>query len=230
MKAFVSAVIPAYNARPFIGDAIRSVLDQPDPVNLIVVDDGSTDGTSDEVASFGNDVHLIRFERNRGLPSALNSGVENARGDVIGFLDADDLWSPGRIGAEVELLSRMPEAPALWGRTRIVFLSGESQVGSSSPEWPPAFFPALGSMLIRRTVFERLGRFDPTLRHAQDFDFLARAKEAGLLFHRHEGIVLTWRRHAGNMTNDVTLDRDYLATALRLALRRRRLAATESVQ
>jgi hypothetical protein len=77
-------------------------------------------------------------------------------------------------------------------------------------------------MLIRRRVFERLGRFDPTLRHAHDFDFLARLKEARVPFYRHEDIVLTWRRHAMNMTNDVKLDRDYLATAIRHALQRRR--------
>ena len=222
---FISAIIPAYNARRFIGDAIRSVLAQPYGVDLIVVDDGSTDGTSDLVAGFGKDVHLIRLEQNEGLPTALNRGLEQARGSIIGFLDADDTWAPGRGRVEGQCFSRMPDMVALWGRTRIVFLDGETRDGISSPAWPPAFYPALGSMLIRRTVFDRLGQFDPSLRHAQDFDFLARAKEAHVPFHRHEDIVLTWRRHAMNMTNNVKRDRDYLASAIRHALQRRRAAA-----
>jgi glycosyltransferase involved in cell wall biosynthesis len=218
----ISVIIPAYNAGPFIGDAIRSVLEQPIGVDLIVVDDGSTDGTSDEVARFGGHARLIRCGQNKGVPSALNLGVANARGDIMGFLDADDTWSPGRLGGEVRLLSNRPDIAALWGRTCIVFLSGAGRNGLPSADWPPAFFPALGSMLIRRRVVERLGRFDSTLRHAHDFDFLARLKEARVPFHRHEDIVLTWRRHAMNMTNDMKLDRDYLATAIRHALRRRR--------
>jgi glycosyltransferase involved in cell wall biosynthesis len=120
----ISVIIPAYNAGRFIGDAIRSVLEQPIGVDLIVVDDGSTDGTSDEVARFGGHARLIRCGQNKGLPSALNLGVANARGNIMGFLDADDTWSPGRLGGEVRLLSDMPETAALWGRTRILFLSG----------------------------------------------------------------------------------------------------------
>ena len=224
---FTSVIIPAYNARRFIGDAIRSVLQQPYGVDLIVVDDGSTDGTSDEVARFGRDVHLIRFARNRGLPAALNEGLDNARGDVMGFLDSDDTWSPDRMGAEVELLRGVSDTATLWGRTRIVFLSDGGKDGVPSMAWPPKFFPALGSMLFRRAVFERLGHFDPRLRHAHDIDFLARAKEGKVEFVRHDEIVLTWRRHAMNMTNDTRLDRDYLATAIRHALRRRRWAALE---
>ena len=218
----ISVIIPAYNAHQFIGDAIRSVLEQPYDVDLIVVDDGSTDGTSDEVANFGEGVHLIRSRQNEGLPTALNRGLENVRSNIIGFLDADDTWAAGRLHAEVELLSSMPDTVVLWGRTRIVFLSDESRYGVPSPDWPPQHFPALGSMLIRRAAFECVGHFDPTLRHAQDIDFLARAKEAKLAFHRHENVVLTWRRHATNMTNNVALDRNYIATAIRQALHRRR--------
>lgn len=225
----ISVIIPAYNARRFIGDAIRSVLEQPLSVDLIVVDDGSTDGTSDEVARLGKEIRVVRCEQNMGLPSALNLGLKHARGSVMGFLDADDTWPTGRLRAEMSLLSNRPEAMALWGRTRVVFLIGETSDGIPSRDWPPQFFPALGSMLFRRAVFERIGRFDPTLRHAQDIDFLARAQEANVRFVRHRDIVLTWRRHAMNMTNNVTLDRDYLATAIRRALQRRRGLVSQTI-
>ncbi|MEO8586874.1 MAG: glycosyltransferase [Acidobacteriota bacterium] len=220
-------IIPVYNGRGFIRDAIRSVLEQPCPVELIVVDDGSTDGTADEASACGSGVCVIRSRHNEGLPSALNRGLESAHGDVVGFLDSDDVWSPRRLTPEVALFSDMPDIEVLWGRTRIVFPSGENAGGAESPDWPPQFFPALGSMLFRRSVFERVGRFDPGLRHAQDIDFLARAMEARCDVRRHQNVVLTWRRHATNMTNEVGLDRDYLATAVRMALHRRRGLASQ---
>jgi glycosyltransferase involved in cell wall biosynthesis len=218
----VSAVIPVCNGQRFVADAIRSVLAQPPRVELIVVDDGSTDGTVDVVAAFGDAVRLIRSPRNEGLPSALNRGVAAVSSRYVGFLDADDLWTPNRLPGETLMLAEHPEVAALWGRTRVVFLSGDDQPAAESPEWPPQFFPSLAAMLFRREVFERVGYFDPALRHAQDIDFLARFSEAGLRFWQHQDIVLTWRRHEENMTNMVARDRDYFATAVRNALHRRR--------
>jgi glycosyltransferase involved in cell wall biosynthesis len=219
----VSVLIPAYNAARFIGHAIRSVLDQSVPVELIIVDDCSTDVTADEVAGFGNRVRLLRAPRNEGAPAALNRALEAASGDLIGFNDADDLWEPGRLAAELALLTEN-RADAAWGQTRIFFMD-EDGGSAASPEWPPRHYPALGAMLFRRSVFERLGRFDAGLRHAHDIDFLARAKEAGVSFARHDRIVRAWRRHDANLTNNVEVDRDYLATSVRLALARRRTAA-----
>jgi glycosyltransferase involved in cell wall biosynthesis len=220
----ISVVIPAYNATAFVVDAIRSVLAQPVAVELIVVDDGSTDGTAAEVAKFGAAVELVSAGRNEGLPSALNRGVERATGDLIGFLDADDLWQHDRLTWELELLAGTP-ADAIWGKTCVVFLDGNGGA-NSSPDWPPKHFPALGAMLFRRHVFARMGQFDPVMSHAQDIDFLARFSEAGLTYQRHDRVVLTWRRHERNMTNNSNVDRDYLVTAVRRALDRRRAAAS----
>jgi hypothetical protein len=95
---------------------------------------------------------------------------------------------------------------------------------TESARWLPQFFPQLGTMLFRREVFERIGHFNPAMRHAHDIDFLARFSEAGLTFHRHENVVLMWRRHDGNMSNLIARDRDYYVTAVRNALHRRRRA------
>jgi len=222
----ISVIIPAYNAAAFVGDAIRSVLDQQERVELIVVDDGSTDDTAGEVARFGDAVHLVSAPRNEGLPSALNRGLASATGELIGFLDADDVWQPGRLGMELNLLSGA-EADALWGITCVRFLE-EDGSWRSSQEWPPKQFPSIGAMLFRRRVFDRLGGFDASLQHAPDIDFLARFAEAGLTFLRHEEVVLTWRRHTRNMTNDIGVDRDYFATAVRRALARRRAVSPSS--
>lgn len=222
----VSVVIPAYNAAAFIAEAVRSVLDQACEVEVIVVDDGSTDDTANEAARFGDAIRLIRSGRNEGLPAALNRGVDDAGADIIGFLDADDLWAPGRLVREMDILGGS-SAALLWGRTGISFLDpdGGSQ---SSPDWPPRHYPALGAMLFRREVFDAVGRFDTRLRHAQDIDFLARVFEARIAIERHDEVVLTWRRHRANMTNNVELDRQYFVTAITDALKRRRAASADA--
>jgi glycosyltransferase involved in cell wall biosynthesis len=143
----VSVVIPVYNGQRFVADAIRSVLNQPLGVELIVVDDGSTDGTVDVVAAFG--VRLIRSPRNEGLPLSLSHGVAAVSSRFVGFLDAKDLWTPNRLPGEALMLADHPEVAALWGRARVVFLSGDDQPANESPDWPPQFFPSLATMLLK---------------------------------------------------------------------------------
>lgn len=217
--ASVSVIIPAYNAAIFVADAIRSVLRETDDVEIIVVDDGSIDATADVAAGCAPGVQVERLPTNLGVPTALNRGLALATGDVITILDADDLWQPGRFATQLDLLASTGAAAA-WGRTRILFLEGDDS--HTSPDWPDRHYPSLGSMFFRRETIERLGGFATAFRHAHDIDFLARATEAGLTFHRHDEAVLVWRRHANNMTNRVERDRDYLATAVRTALARRR--------
>lgn len=217
----LSAVIPAFNAGRFLGDAIRSILAQDFAIEIVVVDDGSTDDTAAVGAAFGDRIRLIRHSVNAGLPSALNSGIAAASGDAIGFLDADDVWLPGKLAQEVSLLAA-PEVDATWGLTQVRFFDEDMTGERASPHWPVQRFPALGSMMVRRRVFEKTGQFDPRLRHGQDIDFLARAQEEGTAFLRHDRTILSWRRHGTNMTNSTALDRDFMATVVRRALHRRR--------
>jgi glycosyltransferase involved in cell wall biosynthesis len=223
--ARVSIVVPAYNAERFIRDCIASLLAQSIGLDVIVVNDGSLDGTSSAVGEFASAVRLVELPQNRGLPSALNAGLRLARGsEYIGFLDSDDVSSADRIRLQLGILEAHNESSAAWGRTRISFISDDG-LESESEAWPPRFYPALGSMLFPARVFDEVGTFDERLRHAQDIDFLARFREAGLTAVRHQDIVLTYRRHRSNMTNQVDLDHDYMATAVRRALHRRRARA-----
>jgi glycosyltransferase involved in cell wall biosynthesis len=156
----------------------------------------------------------------------LNQGLDAARGELIGFLDADDLWEPERLARQLALLADNPGTDLIWGRTRIVFLDGRSAEGSASPDWPPRHYPSMGAILFRKHVFDTIGRFDVRRRHAQDIDFLARVSEAGLTVLRQPEVVQVWRRHGRNMTNQVELDRRHAVEAVREALVRRRTAAT----
>ena len=104
---FVSVVIPVYNAARFLADAIRSVQAQRHPrIEIIVVDDGSTDGSGEVARSFAG-VRCLR-QANGGIAAARNAGVHEARGNLLAFLDADDLWTPGKLALQLDVLRADP--------------------------------------------------------------------------------------------------------------------------
>src|SRR6185503_2024667 len=110
----VSAVIPAYQAAAFLADAVESVLAQTEPVGeIVVVDDGSTDGTAAVAASFGDRVRYVRQE-NQGVAAARNRGVAEARGRLVAFLDADDTWEPEKTARQLAHLRAHPDYAAVY--------------------------------------------------------------------------------------------------------------------
>lgn len=107
----VSVIMPAYNAGPYIGEAIQSILDQTFANwDLIVVDDGSTDNTAEVVATFLSD-RRIRYHKqpNGGEPVARNTGIELSHGNLIAWLDADDIWFPEKLAKQIEIFAEYPE-------------------------------------------------------------------------------------------------------------------------
>ncbi|HXH20995.1 MAG TPA: glycosyltransferase family 2 protein [Dehalococcoidia bacterium] len=106
----VSIVIPAYNVGPYIGATIDSALAQTyRPVEVIVVDDGSTDETASVCASFGDRIFYLR-QRNRGAAAARNTGLRHAHGEFVAFLDGDDLWDPRTVATQVDAVQRFPDS------------------------------------------------------------------------------------------------------------------------
>src|SRR5437016_1233967 len=113
MPLLVSAVIPAYNYARFVCRAVDSVLAQTYPhLECIVVDDGSTDNTLEVLAPYGDHIRVIT-QKNAGLSAARNTGVRNAGGEYVGFLDADDWWQPQKIAKQVALAEKRPELGAI---------------------------------------------------------------------------------------------------------------------
>lgn len=120
----VSAIIPAYNCAPYIGAAVRSVLEQTHrDVQVIVVDDGSTDGTPEALAPFLERIELIR-QPNGGVAAARNAGLRAARGELVAFLDADDWWFPARLSAQIAALARFPGAGLVFSDFAVVDAAG----------------------------------------------------------------------------------------------------------
>ncbi len=195
----VSVVIPAWNALPFLVEACQSALDQrPAPVEVIVVDDGSTDGSADVARALLGVTCLS--QPNAGAASARNRGVAAASGTHLAFLDADDLWLPGTLARLLEALAAHPGAHLASGRHETF----------ADPSYTRAFVPPptelrgamYGSFVIRREDFLRVGPFDRALRAGELMEWIARAREAGLVTVHVEALVLRRRVHARNSVHD----------------------------
>jgi glycosyltransferase involved in cell wall biosynthesis len=187
----VSVIIPCYNAEPFVGEAIESVLGQThDSVELIVVDDGSTDRSLDVIRSFGDDVQVIAQE-NHGACHARNRGAEAAEGAYLMFMDADDVIGPATIQALRDAIGERDEALARCPWERLAHSSeGWTRRPSGKADDPPEDDPIRGwlsgwfvppcGLLWTRKAFETAGPWDETLRANQDGDLVLRTLLEGV--------------------------------------------------
>jgi len=198
--ALISVMIGAYNAAPYLGEAIESVFAQTQrPLELIVVDDGSDDGTGDVARSYGDRLTLVRQERG-GNGAARNTAVAQARGDFFAFLDADDRFTPAKLALQLAALRPDPELDVVFGHVR-EFVSPEltpEQRKLVRPPAPVSPWAAPNLMLIRRESFERVGPFSTSLRVGVTVDWFARATEAGLKSLVPPDVVLERRLHTQN--------------------------------
>jgi glycosyltransferase involved in cell wall biosynthesis len=196
----VSVVIPAYNAERYLGEAIESVLAQSlQPSEVIVVDDGSTDGTAAIASSYGPPVRCVSHGK-VGLAATLNAGVAAATGELLGFVDADDLWCPGKQEAQAAALAADPALDGVFGQVK-QFRSPElTPAERESLALPPEDQRGLakGAMLIRRSSFLRVGPFATEWTLGEFIDWYARAVDAGLKFMTLPDVVLRRRLHRTN--------------------------------
>lgn len=227
MSPLVSVMIGAYNAAPYLGEAIESVLAQDyEPVELIVVDDGSTDGTAEVARSFPQ-AKVIQQE-NAGNGAARNRAIEYASGELYAFLDADDRFTLGKLSLQKGALDADPELDMVFGHVR-EFLSPELDAETRASLRPPAAEPmpwtAPNLMLIRRGSFHRVGPFTTAVRVGVTVDWFARAAEAGLRYTILPEVVLERRLHTQNNGLRERASRSQYLEVIRQAMERRRAAA-----
>jgi glycosyltransferase involved in cell wall biosynthesis len=180
-KVLVSTVIPAYNCAGFIADSITSALNQSyEPVEVIVVDDGSVDGTRDVVRSFGRGVRLL--ERVHGGPAAArNTAIAAARGELVAFLDADDLWKPHKLATQVPLFEN-PAVGLVYSNFDYIDANGRLIRTRLGRWYRGRIFREVmrhgliwtGTVVARREVFKRVGGFDESMPLAEDWDMWLR--------------------------------------------------------
>jgi glycosyltransferase involved in cell wall biosynthesis len=204
----VSVIIPVYNGERFLASALASVRAQTHPAaEVIVVDDGSTDRSARIAAELLAGWPALRMlsQPNAGPSAARNAGLARASGDFVTFLDADDQMTPERTAIQLAFLADHPEADLVLGSEWI-----ELEEGVTPPDWLRALpsgvpNPLIFSMLVRRAAFDRVGGFDPSLRLAEETDWLYRARAAGIGIATIEDVLLRRRLHGGNLTHDVSL-------------------------
>jgi len=219
---FVSVIIPVFNGEAFLAEAIESILRQDyEPLEIIVIDDGSTDETSTVAGRFPNIRYV--FQENGGPPAARNRGLMMANGAVIAFLDADDLWPENKLELQLASLAAPPTEIAV-GRRQIIRHAGGAGDRDRFEEFAdPLIGLNLGSGLFRRSVFEKVGPFDETLQYSDDWDWFMRARELGVPIVITEDVVLFYRRHEHNLTNRIELNNRDVMKMLKKSLDRRRL-------
>jgi glycosyltransferase involved in cell wall biosynthesis len=223
----VSVIIPVRNGASFLPEAVASIGDQNYPaLEIIVVDDGSTDEIASVLSNLPEEIKYIR-QNPSGPAAARNRGIRAAAGEFIAFLDVDDLWPPDNLGSMVEAIANMPECHVVRGFAQVMELMPETQnyefVGGPGDAFPDY----LGAALYRRAVFERVGMLDEGLEFGEDVDWFNRAREDGLIIERLEQVTLFVRRHGQNMTHGKSMQELNLLRVLKRALDRKRSAARD---
>jgi hypothetical protein len=204
-RPLVSVIVPVYNGTKFLPEAIENILGQGYPaLEIIVVDDGSTDAIDETVRNLPVDVRFFK-QQNAGAASARNRGIRDASGEFIAFLDVDDLWPENNLNCLVDALLRDPSLDAVRGYGQLARWSGANSrldyVGNPKESFPDY----IGACLYRRTAFRKVGLFDPDLQFGEDTDWFIRAREFGLRIERLDQITLFVRRHDQNMTRGKSL-------------------------
>jgi glycosyltransferase involved in cell wall biosynthesis len=208
----VTVVMPAYNVEQYIAAAIESVLAQTFcDFELLVVDDGATDGTAAIAESFVRRDSRVRLlqKTNGGLSSARNAALRRSTAPVIAILDSDDLWDPRFLEAQIELLAKRPDVDIVSGNARN--LGGSAHARPARPFPDPRPDPGLLEILadeeaifimsvFRRRVYEVVGDFDETMRSNEDYDYWIRAAIAGFRFARNDRPLGWYRRRDDSLS------------------------------
>lgn len=224
MNPSVSVIIPTYNRAPLLTDALESVLRQTyAPLEIIVVDDGSTDDTPRIALDCGDPVRLFS-QNNRGPAAARNLGIANARGDILAFLDDDDMWLPQALDWSIQRFEDPlePDAEIVCGLTqRVKHVQRTTNAFTYEPIPPTWATLSFCSASCRREVFARVGLLDESLRYGEDVDWFMRAREQGIHFAFITQVTHLYRIHENNVTRDREKANRFFLATLHKSLARR---------
>jgi len=215
----VSVIIPVFNGASFLSGAVENIRNQGyQRMEVIIVDDGSTDETAKVAADLNDTVRYV-YQSNQGPAVARNKGLEIARGSIIGFLDVDDRWSTNNLFTMLAFFKTSSETEVVIGKVSLWRLKKDLSEEFSEPM---RVF-TIGSALFRREAFLKAGSFDPALRYGEDLDWFMRARERGvsMVFLNH--VALFYQRHQTNMTRGKSPVDLNVVRVLKKSLDRRRV-------
>src|SRR5574342_444664 len=209
MNPTVSVIIPVFNGERFLREAVESALVQTyPPLEIIVVDDGSTDGT----AAVARGLPVVYFrQENAGVSTARNVAIGHSKGDLIALLDSDDIWLPEKLAVQIGALNDNPDAGYATCFFSYIFRPEPGPPSWWPPVWyregyvPPteAGYCIPSTWLMRRSTWGVVGLFDPKRRVGEDIDWLARAKDVGISTVLVEDVLLYKRAHETNLSSGV---------------------------
>ncbi len=225
LNSLVSVIMPVYNGEKYLEEAIHSVLCQSYPnIELIIVDDGSSDGTHQVIKKFTKQYTNIYYiyQVNQGPASARNTGICHSQGEIISFLDADDVWATNKLACQLTYLHDNPDVEVVLGLTQFIQSLKISYSEDSSLISDTKYFLNLGSAIFKKSVFTKIGLLDVNLIYSEDIDFFNRIREASILILKHQDIVLKYRQHLSNMTKNQSINNLNILKVMKSSLDRRR--------
>jgi glycosyltransferase involved in cell wall biosynthesis len=216
----VAAIVPLFNGRRFICEAIESIRAQElKPREIVVVDDGSTDGGTCLLSGYP-EIRIVR-QPNGGEATARNRGVKESTQPMIAFLDQDDLWLPQKLGLQLRALQANPSVDIVFGQHQI-FVEDDARWFRQDLLGKVLTAELPGSLLVRRTVFERIGPYREDMRRGSDVDWICRAQDARIKSQLVEEVLLLRRIHHANSSIDEALFMSGLLRVARASVRRKR--------
>jgi glycosyltransferase involved in cell wall biosynthesis len=228
-SCLVSVVLPVRDGASFLRDALDSLAGQTHrPIELLIVDGASTDGSREIAAAFPTPpdmtLHIIDQTTRGGISEAWSMGMAAARGDLLAFIGADDLWLPGKLAAQIALLAERPDADM--AITGLRYQAEPGYAGSGAPNTRLLGRDHVGmtfeTLLVRRAVYERLGALDGRYGMSADSDWLARAKDAGFALVAVPDVLVIKRLHGGNLSDQAAAIQANLLRVVRATVRRQR--------
>jgi glycosyltransferase involved in cell wall biosynthesis len=190
----VTVIVPVYNGERFVAQAIEAILAQDYPaLELIVVDDGSTDATREIVSGYPR--ALCISQSNAGPSAARNAGIEASTGDLLTFCDCDDMYRPDKVSSQVRHLEQNTDAACV-----LVHHQAFVEPGTEPPAWMMKDDQGVQSPMIRRRVLETVGGYDPEYRMSETIEWLARMKGAGLRVDVIDNVLVDRRIHGSNLS------------------------------
>ncbi|TPI20426.1 glycosyltransferase family A protein [Mesorhizobium sp. B4-1-1] len=225
----LSVIMPVHNRETYVGAALRSLLRQRDAADLdiVVIDDGSTDGSAQAVRAMMDEASCIRLfqQENMGVTRARNSGLRQLEpeAELVSFLDSDDISPPGRFAADIELFRKDRALDLTYSRMMLVDRI-DDQTLEPAPDCNSITIRGihLSAAIFSRRLVDRLGGFDEDFVQAEDTDFLLRSFEVGPRYLLPDTLALYYRRHAGNMTRQDDVQSREFMRAIYKSMKRRR--------
>jgi glycosyltransferase involved in cell wall biosynthesis len=211
----VSVIIPTYNRGWCLREAIDSVLGQEfTDFELIAVDDGSTDDSREILESYGRDV-IALYQENKGVSAARNRGIAESRAHLLAFLDSDDLWLPGKLGRQVEFFHANPDVlicqtEEAWVRNGVRVNPKRRHQKLSGLIFEPSLALCLVSpsaVMVRKTLFDKVGLFDETLPACEDYDLWLRVSSRYPVFLMDEPLIVKRGGHEDQLSKAAGLDK-----------------------